>query len=121
MGVENTRDQQADHQADPQVGRNGRRGDFVGAFSVVSAQMVGDDHAAANADKGKGDDEEHDDLVGDTQARHRVVAEVADHQHIDRADQDPQALLDENGPGQRQQRGAGGWGNRRRARARFDG
>lgn len=72
-----------------------------------------DDDAAADGDEGEGNDEQHHDLIRDAQTRHGVVADMSDHEGIDDANEDAQALLDKDKPGHSQQRGsrrrAGGW------------
>jgi hypothetical protein len=64
--------------------------------------MVGDHHTAADADEGENDDEQREHLRRHAHSGHRIVAEVAHHEGVDRADEHAQSLLDKNRPGQRQ-------------------
>ena len=60
-------------------------------------------HLENDADEGEDDDEKREDLRRHPHPGHRVVAEVAHHEHVHRADEHAQALLDEDRPGQRPQ------------------
>jgi hypothetical protein len=108
--VEEQNEGARDH-AHPQIHPEGGGADTFRPLAVAGPEVVGDDHAGTDADEIEADQRQHDDAVRDAQRRHGTVGDMRHHEGVHRADQDAQALLNEDRPGDRQEGGwlGGGW------------